>query len=250
MKKVVLLGDSITQGLGSKQINFSNKLGSLLGRDYEVCNCALTGTTVDYPLNLLAENKMPDFDVALILYGNVDAQIRPNREGVVFPRIPERYQQNGMLMPRPFYSKSKKKKVFQLVDNWMRSIFSELIRMIDGTEQWVPLSDFENKYELLIDKLSKSGNAKIICVSTVYIDDDLFRGSEAEYIKYNESIRNISTKKGIGYLDIYTPLKLKVEREGWSSCFNADHFHPNGLGYNMMAELISDAILTNNEVLS
>ena len=250
MKRVVLLGDSITQGLGSKKINFSEKLGSLLGRDYEVFNCALTGTTIDYPLSLLAENKMPDFDLVLILYGNVDAQIRPNRKGVVFPHIPGRYQQNGMLMPRPFYSKSKKKKVFQLVDNRMRSIISGLIRRIDGTEQWVPLPDFEKKYELLIDKLSKSGNARIICVSTVCIDDSLFRGTEAEYIKYNESIRNISTKKGVGYLDIYTPLKRKVECEGWSSCFNADHFHPNGLGYNMMAELISDAILADNEFLT
>lgn len=248
MKKIVLLGDSITQGLGSKRINFSEKLDSLLGCDYEVCNCALTGTTVDYPLSLLAENKMPDFDLVLILYGNVDAQIRPNREGAIFRHIPRRYQQNGMLMPRPFYSKSNKKKFFQMIDNWMRRIISKLIRGIDGTEQWVPLPDFEKKYELLIDELSKSGNTEIVCVSTVFIDDALFRGTEAEYIKYNESIRNISAKKGVGYLDIYTPLKRKVEREGWSSCFNADHFHPNGLGYNMMAKLISDSILSDNEV--
>lgn len=145
MKKIVLLGDSITQGLGSKRINFTEKLSSLLGRDYEVRNCALTGTTVDYPLSLLAENKMPDFDLVLILYGNVDAQIRPNREGAIFRHIPRRYQQNGMLMPRPFYSKSNKKKIFQIIDNWIRRIFSGLIRRIDGTEQWVPLPDFEKK---------------------------------------------------------------------------------------------------------
>ena len=45
---VYLLGDSITQGLGSKKINFTAELACLLGKDYEIVNLAYTGTTIDF----------------------------------------------------------------------------------------------------------------------------------------------------------------------------------------------------------
>ena len=50
---VYLLGDSITQGLGSKKVNFTGKLADLLGEGYEIVNLAYTGTTIDYALGLL-----------------------------------------------------------------------------------------------------------------------------------------------------------------------------------------------------
>lgn len=54
---VYLLGDSITQGLGSKKVNFTGKLADLLGEGYEIVNLAHTGTTIDYALSLLDEEK-------------------------------------------------------------------------------------------------------------------------------------------------------------------------------------------------
>lgn len=41
--KVYLLGDSITQGLGSKKINFTKDLSLLLGDKWDVLNLAHTG---------------------------------------------------------------------------------------------------------------------------------------------------------------------------------------------------------------
>lgn len=38
--------------------------------------------------------------------GSVDALIRPKPEGVFWKCLPKRYKLNGMLDPRPFYSKS------------------------------------------------------------------------------------------------------------------------------------------------
>ena len=55
---VYLLGDSITQGLGSKKVNFTGKLADLLGEGYEIVNLAYTGTTIDYALSLLDEGKI------------------------------------------------------------------------------------------------------------------------------------------------------------------------------------------------
>ena len=55
---VYLLGDSITQGLGSKKVNFTGELARLLGDGYEIVNLAYTGTTIDYALGLLDEGKI------------------------------------------------------------------------------------------------------------------------------------------------------------------------------------------------
>ena len=75
--KIILLGDSITQGLGSKKVNFTRELARLMGSGTEIINFALTGTTINYGLELLPQIESEQSDVVVILYGNVDAQIRP-----------------------------------------------------------------------------------------------------------------------------------------------------------------------------
>ena len=52
-KEIVLLCDSITQGLGSKKINFTENLNSLLVDGFHVDNMALTGTTISYAQEIL-----------------------------------------------------------------------------------------------------------------------------------------------------------------------------------------------------
>ena len=142
---VYLLGDSITQGLGSKKVNFAGELAHLLGDAYEIVNLAYTGTTIDYALKLLDEGKIVPREresVCVILYGNVDAQIRPSHTGKLFPHLPKRFQGGGMLMPRPFYSHSWLKRAGQQIDNVARKLLVFLIKAVDGTEQWVSLESF------------------------------------------------------------------------------------------------------------
>lgn len=85
---------------------------------------------------------------------------------------------------------------------------------------------------------------KVICCSTVPIDDNLFPGSSEEYKKFNNSIKKIADELNCTYLDLYTKFKTCIESEkgGWDRYFNKDHFHPNGQGYLMMAEWINCAI--------
>ena len=61
---IYLLGDSITQGLGSKKVNFTGELSWLLGDGYEIVNLAYTGTTIDYALGLLDDGKIASGGVA------------------------------------------------------------------------------------------------------------------------------------------------------------------------------------------
>lgn len=239
--KVYLLGDSITQGLGSKKVNFSGELSRLLGDSYEVVNLAYTGTMVNYALGLIDEGKVTSngiSDFCIVLYGNVDAQIRPSRTGRVFPHIPERYKGGGMLMPRPFYSRSALKCLGQHVDNLQRKLYSGLIKHVDGTEQWMPIERFVSHYADLLDKLLSMG-IKVIPCSCVYIDGNLFQGTPEQYESYNRRIAELAGERSLPCIDFYGLFKEEVEANGWDSCYNKDHFHPNGHGYCLMAETIS-----------
>lgn len=242
-RKVYLLGDSITQGLGSKKVNFTNELSRLLGDGFEIVNLAYTGTTIDYALGLLNQGKVEpgDGSMCVILYGNVDAQIRPSRTGKVFPKIPKRFQGGGMLMPRPFYSRKLSKHAGQLVDNVARKILSALIKVVDGTEQWVSIESFNEQYGLLLDNLREMGVKAVAC-SCVYIDEKLFPGTQAEYMLFNESIYANADRRGVPYLDLWTMFESEVELYGWAHAYNKDHFHPNGFGYGLMAERIARAL--------
>ena len=117
--KIVLLGDSITQGLGSKKISFVKELQKLTGEETKIINLALTGTTILYAIDILDKIKEEKADLVLILYGNVDAQIRPNREGFIFKKLPTRFKINNgsMISPRPFYSQQWYKKILQKGEN-------------------------------------------------------------------------------------------------------------------------------------
>ena len=244
--RVYLLGDSITQGLGSKRINFEDELSRLLGGGYEVVNLARTGTTIDYSFHLLNEGLIIPSNygdtVCVVLYGNVDAQIRPNRTGIVFPHIPKRYQGGGMLMPRPFYSRSLRKNIGQHLDNTLRKALASLIKAVDGTEQWVAVDSFSNMYRQLLESLQGLGLG-IVCCSCVYIDEMLFRGSLEQYKLFNERIRTASSERGLPFVDLYGLFHRCVEKDGWDSVYNKDHFHPNGRGYQLMAKAISEPIL-------
>lgn len=247
---VYLLGDSITQGLGSKKVNFTDELARLLGEGYEIDNLAYTGTTIDYALKLLDDGKVvgDGRPLCVVLYGNVDAQIRPSRMGKVFPHIPKRFQGGGMLMPRPFYSRAWGKRAGQIVDNAARRFFSGLIKAVDGTEQWVSLASFKEQYGELLDRLNEAGIAAVAC-SCVYIDGRLFPGTPGEYLAFNDVIRAHASRRGIPYVDMWSMLKAEVETNGWGHAYNKDHFHPNGTGYGLMAKAIAAAVSECDEVL-
>lgn len=238
---VYLLGDSITQGLGSKKVNFTTELARSLGDGYKIVNLAYTGTTIAYALELLDKGRIASEGhrpLCVILYGNVDAQIRPSRTGRVFSHIPKRFQGGGMLMPRPFYSSSLSKRAGQMADNAARKFFASLIKAIDGTEQWVSRESFKEQYELLLDRLLKKGVRPIAC-SCIYIDGKLFPGTPDEYVAFNESIYCSAARRNIPFIDIWSLFEAEVKKNGWDRAYNKDHFHPNGIGYGLMADKIA-----------
>lgn len=245
-QKVILLGDSITQGLGSKKINFTQALQNKLGNSFSVMNMALTGTTIFYAKSILNDIISHNPDYVILLYGNVDAQIRPNRNGKIFPHIPSRFRKNGMLMPRPFYSRSLKRRLGQRIDNTLRKVFSSIIYQIDGTEQWVKKEKFREVYTFVTQKLKETGSQVLVC-STVYLDEKMFPGSLEQYRLFNEEIYDIAEKYQYVFIDLYNPLKNAIEQFGWEAYYNYDHFHPNSGGYELISYLLAQEIQQNHQ---
>ena len=77
--KVVVLGDSISEGIGSKKMNYISSCERILGKQYVFTNMAKTGSTINYPCEHLSEIINENPDICVIMYGSVDAQIRANR---------------------------------------------------------------------------------------------------------------------------------------------------------------------------
>lgn len=241
--KVILLGDSITQGLGSKKINFVGELEKLLSSNDSVVNLAMTGTVINYVSTIFSEIEKEKADYAVILYGNVDAMLKPSRTGKIFKHLPKRFNgpDGSMLLPRPFYSHNWYKSLAQHIENCIRTVLRNLILSVDGTEQWMPLEQYQNHYDDVCRKLIKLGITPIIC-STVYIDDNLFPGSDSEYKEYNAWMKKYAGEHHICYIDFYEIFRQLIEKEGWKRYFNYDHFHPNGEGYLVMASNIAEAL--------
>lgn len=240
-KKIVILGDSISEGIGKKMINYEMFLKEKFRNQYEFYNLAHTGTTIEYANKIYTQINHIKPELVIIFYGNVDAQIRANINGKktkIIKFIPKRYQHNGMLDPRPFYSKKWYRFLPDRFDNFFRKILKTIVILCEGTTQWFPIEKFKEEYEKLIKHLIKD-NIEPIIVSTTYLDDKKFLNSNLEYYKYNEILKKMAKKYGCKYIDLYNGLKYEVENNGFRFLYSYDNFHPNENGYKYIANLIS-----------
>lgn len=237
--KIVIFGDSISEGIGKRKINYSNALQLKMSEqcdDIQIVNFAHTGTTIRYMEEQLREYDM-DFDIVIIAYGNVDAMLRPDISHIpnYYKYLPNRYKQNGMLNPRPYYSSKLYKSIFQHIDSFIRWNLNKVLLNLQGSITWVSLEEFSQLYEKYVDSFLAK-NIFVISLSTVQVKNKYFPGTNNEYIKYNEVISEICNRRnGCVYIDIYNEIVN-------SDFFYDDGFHPNEKGYKKIAEMISEIL--------
>lgn len=247
--RIVLLGDSITQGIGSKQINYTEMLEIELkkyGIIPEFFNLALTGTTVEYAFSKIDQITIIKPDYVVIMYGSVDLQIRPNMETNRFGILsitPKRYKEiKGMLNPRPFMSKKPRRYILECLDNIYRKIWRKVVLVTQGSMQYLTEKQFEENYNNLIQKIE----CKLVCCSPVYVDPAIYtEQTNLNYQKANEFLQEVSKSKNqkMKFVDLYSKQKDVVGKYGWGEIYYADHFHPNAKGYKLIAQDIATAIL-------
>ena len=251
--KVILLGDSITQGIGSRQINYEELLKEYLserGVESNITNLALTGTTVEYALKQISKIQEINPDYIIIMYGSVDLQLRPNMETNkwgILSLTPKRYKNiKGMLNPRPFMSSRKSRYILDCADNFYRRIWKKVVVATQGVMQYLSEEQFEQAYTKLLRELQKY---KVVCASTMFVDDKIYTGKTTQNYKiancFLENLKN-SNPNVIGYVDLYNMQKEIVEKmKSYDEIFCKDHFHPNQKGYEKIAEAIGRSIVSD-----
>lgn len=247
---ISIWGDSISEGIGKKKMNYCQSLAENLNNEVEIYNFAKTGSTIDFAYEKFKEVEEKNFDIGIIMYGSVDAQIRPNLERNrygVCRIIPNRYKIGGMLSPRAFYSQKWYRYIPDRMDNIVRFILNKLVLLTQGKIQWVSIEKFELYYRKLISEMRQAGIKKLILVSTLYIDDKFFLNSSHEYEKYNHVIKKIADETGAKYIDVFSKFKEIVSTKGWGVCYSYDHFHPNKEGYDLIAVALARTIKSIRE---
>lgn len=235
--KIAIFGDSISEGIGSRKYNYAKELEKIMKTDdnnIEIYNYSYTGTTINYIFSL-NEWKNIKFDLIIVAYGNVDGMLRPNLDK--FPNfykyLPKRYKKNGMLNPRPYYSKRWYKSLFQHIDSFIRWNLNRFLLKFQGETTWVSLKEFENKYSKIMCDFSNITN-NIILLSTVKVSNKYFPNTNNSYVKYNEIIKRVAEKYNCIYIDLFDQIN---EDE-----FYEDLFHPNQKGYIHIANLLLEKI--------
>ena len=236
--RIAIFGDSISEGIGSRKINYVSKLKEILSLNYdniEIINYAHTGTTIKYINNIkeLWENEY--FDVCIIAYGNVDGMLRPNLNSLLnlYSILPKRYKQNGMLNPRPYYSNTWYKSFFQHLDSFFRWHLNAFLLKLQGSTTIISLKEFEETYIITLDMLSNI-SSNMILLSTVKVSDRFFPKTNLSFVEFNRKIKSIAKLYEDHYVNIYGLLD-KYD-------YYDDFFHPNSMGYNIIADAIASEI--------
>lgn len=239
MSRIAVLGDSISQGMGRKKINYMAVLQQKMPND-EFHNFAVGATTIRYALEILPDILKYDPDIVVVFYGNVDAALRPDiyGEDQFVLRLPKRYRDFWMLDPRPFFSHKSIKRILQKIDSSCRVKAKKLLMKKHGAKPFIELDEFSSLYTELVSRLIRRGRG-VILVSTVTIDDYYFPGSTQQYKEYNGAIQKVANHYHVRYVDLFTTLSAY----SYKKICNYDHFHPNEYGYKIIGNIIAEEIL-------
>jgi len=125
------------------------------------------------------------------------------------------------------------------------NIVTLLIGVNDVREN-IAEKDFRKNYEYIVDELIGKTDAKIYLINIPFI------GSSTLYlppynwyfknktIQFNKTIKEISEKYNLTYIDIATPTEEIFKKDGLY--YSADSFHPSNNGYKVLTQVIYDNI--------
>ncbi len=242
--KILILGDSISKGLGSKAINYEVRLKENLESFFEpveIINKSIISSTILDGIQCIKEIADKQIDVAIVMYGSVEAENRPNIMNNYYNlvsicprRIKGSINKPGNIFPRPFYSQNLFKRVVQSLENLTRKFWRFVLGKTQGVAVAMDINAFSYNYESALNFLKKRG-IKTICCSCMFCDDTIYFKSNDNYEKYNNVIKNLATQKGFAYYDMFERFKVLVKDKGWSF-FYKDRFHPNQSGYEIIGD--------------
>jgi lysophospholipase L1-like esterase len=235
--KIVVVGDSIAEGLGVKGRSYADLLGPRLrekvGRSIVITNLARTGIQITDTMRLTERIIEDQPDVIVIAHGVTEAIVRPTQRAMRY--VPKRWHRKGWLDPRPYFSKRWHKRLYQQIESAIRWRLKVFLIKAFGGETWLSPQDYRASLKKFMETLLERTPAIVIVLTPPYIDEKFFPGSIASLRCYQNQTEEIMTTISASGRAVLCNVTDCLEQ--WEDFF-ADHFHPNASGHEKISQEI------------
>lgn len=263
----VFLGDSLTEGVGSKRISHVTELAKQLRAnefrlrqidadfnrqiDFNVAGLMNVDTASELWLwNLACEGRTIDSDIGwlpliatlrpelvVIFRGSLESIIRP---AMVADRnwpwwVPQSWRGYAAMDPRCYFSTTWWRKAKQTsVDALKQRARLKLLKLQPGK----PLVDIEQfaSYQMELLKRLRALGARVLVLGLLPVDEARFPGSPEQFKTVNARLKQIAEAEGAEFVDWASSLN-------GGNLFYRDGFHPNAAGADALARILREQIL-------
>jgi lysophospholipase L1-like esterase len=281
----VFLGDSLTEGMGSKHASYVSELADLLresvhaGVDLDrsiqvvrfrevhpsfhrsgqfnlaghlardphagnhqlwLWNLASESTTVESDHAWLGFVRILSPSVVVVWRGGLESIIRPAmlRDGSWPWWVPQAWRGFVAMDPRCYFSSTWWRKAKQATIDALKQRARLALLCQKPGAPLVPLEKITADYESLLSELCAIAPRVIVC-GLLPVPEDRFPGSDAYFCTVNERLRELAVRRGAEFFDWGALLRPLLSRE---EMFYRDGFHPNLVGAQALARLLSERL--------
>lgn len=252
----VFLGDSLTEGVGSKRISHVAELAKQLraseirSRDKDVLNDEVKSNIAGLRLwNLACEGKTIESDFEwLPLIGELRPELvvifRGSLESIIRPAmvadagwpwwVPRSWRNYSAMDPRCYFSNTWWRKAKQIsVDAIKQIVRLKLLEARPGK----PLIDLDTlaSYQTKLIKQLQSLTARVVVLGLLPVDENRFPGSAAHFKAVNARLQQIAEAESVEFVD------WALQLNG-GALFYRDGFHPNEAGAVALAKIVRERL--------
>ncbi|WP_181434607.1 MULTISPECIES: GDSL-type esterase/lipase family protein [unclassified Curtobacterium] len=222
---LLLLGDSIANGLGVRRRTYGQIVAAELG--HRLIDLSRTARQVSESLQLtrgLTERPT----IALVAHGITESIVRPRPRALAL--VPPRWRRTGWMDPRPYFSSHPNKRRIQMVESGVRWRVRNALIHVGGGDQLQSLDSFSDDLQQIVEDLQARGT-RVLTLGQPSLDGRYFAGSPAESQRYEGAMQALDAEHVV----------LRGRLREWGD-FLADHFHPNDDGHEAIADIVLAAI--------
>lgn len=264
----MFLGDSLTEGVGSKRISHVAELAKQLGAsefrlrpidarnghvEFNVAGLMQRQSSELWLWNLACEGKTIESDfewlplisalrpeLVVVFRGSLESIIRPAmvRDAAWPWWVPRVWRNYSAMDPRCYFSTTWWRKAKQTsVDALKQKARLKLLRLQPGK----PLMDLEKfaQYQRELLQQLRAVGARVLVLGLLPVDDTCFPDSPAHFAAVNEKLKEVANAAGAEFFDWASLLPAKGTH---AELFYRDSFHPNEAGARALAEILRQVL--------
>ena len=261
----VFLGDSLTEGVGSKRISHVTELAKQLhasefrlrpidsrngqvnfnvaglmnvaAPDLWLWNLACEGTTIESDFEWLPLIGALRPELIVVFRGTLESIVRPAmlRDGAWPWWVPRAWRNYSAMDPRCYFSTTWLRKAKQTaVDALKQKARVKLLKLQAG-KPLIELEKFAQYQRELLQQLRSLG-ARVLVLGLLPIGETRFPDSTAYFKTVNTKLKEVADAAGAEFFDWASLLPAKAE------LFYRDSLHPNEAGARALAEILRQAL--------